>query len=42
MPDFTGTGHGVVSKDGKRMTYTMNGTDDQGKPVHNVLIFEKE
>lgn len=34
-------GHGVVSKDGKTMTYTQTGTQD-GKPVHNVFIFEKQ
>lgn len=42
LPTFTGTGHGVVSKDGKTMTYTMRGTDSQGKTVHNVLVFEKQ
>ncbi len=41
-PDFNGTGHGVLSKEGKVVTYTMRGTNGQGKPVHNVLIFEKQ
>ncbi len=36
------TGHGVVSKDGKTMKYTLTGTDAQGQKVHNVMIFEKE
>ncbi|HMF79501.1 MAG TPA: hypothetical protein VK604_27820 [Bryobacteraceae bacterium] len=42
FPDFTGTGHGVVSKNGKIMTYTMTGNNDQGKPVHNVMTFQKQ
>ncbi len=36
------TGHGVVSKNGKTMKYTMTGTNAQGQPVHTVLIFEKQ
>jgi hypothetical protein len=36
------TGHGVVSKDGKTMKYTLTGTDGQDQPVHNVYIFEKQ
>lgn len=36
------TGHGVLSMDGKRMTYTLTGKDDQGRPFHNLMIFEKE
>lgn len=35
-------GHGVVSKDGKTMKYVQNGKDDQGRPVHNVYIFERK
>ncbi len=35
-------GHGVISKSGKTMTYTQTGTDEQGRPVHNVLIFERQ
>lgn len=42
LPDFTGTGHGVLSKDGKVMRYTLTGTNGQGKPVHNILIFDKQ
>lgn len=36
------TGHGVISKNGKTMKYTMTGTNAQGQTVHNVLIFEKQ
>jgi hypothetical protein len=36
------TGHGVVSKDGRTMTYTQNGTDHESHRVHNVIIFEKQ
>ncbi len=35
-------GHGVLSKDGKVLKYTENGTDKQGRPVHDVFIFEKQ
>lgn len=42
FPDATETGHGVLSKDGKIMTYTLKGTDSHGKPIHNVLVFEKQ
>jgi hypothetical protein len=31
-----------VSKDGKTMTVTIKGTNAQGKPVHNVVVFEKQ
>ena len=36
------TGHGVVSKNGKTMKYTMTGTNGQGQKVHNVAIYEKQ
>jgi hypothetical protein len=36
------TGHGVVSKNGKTMKYTMTGTSPQGKQEHNMYIFEKQ
>ena len=42
FPDFTGTGHGVLSNDGKVIRYTLTGTNPEGKPVHNVLIYEKQ
>jgi len=31
-----------VSADGKTRTSTFNGTDAQGKKVHNVVVYEKE
>ncbi len=36
------TGHGVISKNGKTMKYTMTGTNAQGQRVHNVGIYEKQ
>jgi hypothetical protein len=36
------TGHGVISKNGKTMKYTMSGTNAEGQQVHNVYIFEKQ
>jgi hypothetical protein len=35
-------GHGVVSKDGKTITYTIEGTDADGKKVKNTEIYEKQ
>jgi hypothetical protein len=35
-------GHGVLSRDEKGLRYTETGTDGQGRPVHNLLIFEKQ
>jgi hypothetical protein len=35
-------GHGVLSKDGKTMTYTLRGTDAEGKKVSNKEIYEKQ
>ncbi|HET7220724.1 MAG TPA: hypothetical protein VFJ02_21875 [Vicinamibacterales bacterium] len=32
----------VVSKDGKTMTVTVKGTNAQGQPVNNVVVFEKQ
>jgi hypothetical protein len=34
-------GHGVLSKGDKVLRYTEEGTDGQGRPVHNVFFFEK-
>lgn len=31
----------AVSKDGKTMTVTIKGTNAQGQPVNNVVVFEK-
>jgi|SRR5450755_748445 hypothetical protein len=35
-------GHGVLSKDDKVLRYTENGTDGQGRPLHNVFVFERQ
>jgi hypothetical protein len=32
----------VVSQDGKTMTVTTTGTNAQGQPVNNVIVFEKQ
>jgi hypothetical protein len=42
MGNATMQGRGVLSKNGKKMTYTLTGTNQEGKPLHNVLIFEKQ
>ena len=42
MGNGTETGHGVVSKNGKTMKYTLTGTNAQGQKVHGVYIFEKQ
>lgn len=36
------TGKGVLAKDGKSFTYTMDGTDPQGRHEHDVAIYEKQ
>lgn len=36
------TGKGVVSKNGKVMTYTFDGTDAQGRHEHDVLVYDKQ
>lgn len=38
----TQKGHGVISKDGKTMIYTLQGTDADGKKVSNRSFFEKQ
>jgi len=35
-------GRAVLSKDGKSFTYTQKGTNANGEPIHNVLLFEKQ
>jgi len=35
-------GHGVISKDGKTMTYKQDGKNGEGHAVHNVIIFDKQ
>ena len=42
MGNATMQGKGVVSRNGAKMTYTLTGTNEDGKPLHNVLIFEKQ
>ena len=42
MDGTTLHGRGVVSKNGKTMTYTMTGMTPAGKPLHNVEIYEKQ
>lgn len=42
MGNGTETGHGVVSKNGKTMKYTLTGTNSQGQKVNSVYIFEKQ
>ena len=32
----------VVSSDGKTMTVTVTGTNAQGQPMNNVIVFEKQ
>ena len=36
------TGRAVISKDGKTRTQTSKGTDAQGKPVAQTLVFDKQ
>jgi hypothetical protein len=38
----TTTNRVTVSPDGKTRTATTTGTNSQGKPVNNVLVFERE
>lgn len=38
----TENGHGVLSKDGKTMTYTLRGTNAEGEKVNNREVYEKQ
>ena len=38
----TQTAHGVLSKDGRTATFTVTGTDEQGRPVHHVEVYQKQ
>ena len=38
----TATTRGVFSKDGKTYTVTQTGKDDQGRPVNNLIVLEKQ
>jgi hypothetical protein len=37
-----GTARRVISEDGKTMTITYRGTDENGRQVHNVAVYEKD
>jgi len=41
-PKSTVNGKAVLNRDGKSMTYTMTGTTDDGKPVHNREVWDKQ
>jgi len=36
------TVHAVIAPDGKTETGTIDATDEQGRPIHNVLLFERQ
>jgi hypothetical protein len=36
------TGNNVVSKDGKTLTQTSKGTNAEGKPVAETLVFDRQ
>ena len=38
----TQKGHGVISKDGKTMIYTLKGTNGDGKKVNDTSVYEKQ
>jgi hypothetical protein len=42
MGESTMQGKGVLSRDGKRMTYTLTGKTPDGKPLHNVDVYDKQ
>jgi hypothetical protein len=42
MGGATMQGKAVLSKDGKKMKYTLTGTTQDGKPLHNDLVFDKQ
>jgi hypothetical protein len=37
-----GKSKSVLSKDGKTTTFTMDGTDKDGKPFHGVVVYDKQ
>ena len=37
-----GKSKAVLSKDGKTTTFTMDGTDKDGKPFHEVVVYDKQ
>ena len=40
--DKTNKSKAVLSKDGKTTTFTMDGTDKDGKPFHELVVYDKE
>lgn len=36
------TGRGVLSRSGKVMTYTLDGTNPQGQHEHDVMVYDKQ
>jgi hypothetical protein len=39
---YRATSRTVVSKDGKTMTTTVKGTDEEGKPFNSTMIYDKQ
>ncbi len=39
---YHATGRNVISKDGKTLTQTSNGTDADGKPVSSTIVFDRQ
>jgi hypothetical protein len=39
---YSATGRSVVSKDGKTMTTTTQGTNAEGNPMNNTMVYEKQ
>jgi hypothetical protein len=39
---YHATGKNVISKDGKTLTQTAEGTDADGKPVTQTIVFDKQ
>jgi hypothetical protein len=37
-----GKSKAVLSRDGKTTTFTMDGTDKDGKPFHEVVVYDKQ
>ena len=37
-----GKSKAILSKDGKTTTFTMDGTDKDGKPFHELVVYDKE
>jgi hypothetical protein len=42
LGERTMTGKGVIAKDGKTMKYITEGKNAEGKPFHNVALYEKQ